>query len=491
LKTFLLSGVLGLALLLLATGGPGAVAAPPDSLQGRIDRASPGDTITVEGGTFNERITIDKPLILEGQDNAVIDGGGDGDVVTITADDVTVSRFVIRNSGRAVSQEPAAVKIKDANNTTIQYNTVEQSHFGIHATGSHEATITYNTIDVGAGVPQERRGHAIYLWEVESSVIGGNTINNSADGIHLEFSHDNGIGQNTVTGSRYALHFMTSHNNRVVNNDFHDNLTGAVLMFSNDLLMKDNQLSNNRQGASGAGMLIKDVNNIFAEGNVIQRNKYGITVEGTPNIAGATATFIRNLIALNDTGIGIFPNAPITFVENAMIENTVQVEAMSGSLASIDQGSTDTSTAPSGETAAQAGAVWAGNYWSDYKGHDGDGDGIGDQPYRPEPGFAGSMKDHPILRLFQFTVAQQAIDMAAEMFPVFQYNPVMEDSQPLMEPLGPALPGRDNGVNTPLLITGILLLGLALAVLQLASDFDPIGSLVGGARRRLSRGAPA
>jgi nitrous oxidase accessory protein len=263
----------------------------------------------------------------------VIDGGGEGDVVTITADDVTLSRFVVRNSGRAVSQEPAAIKIKDAHSATIQYNRIEQSHFGIHATGSHHATIAYNEIDAGNGVPQERRGHAIYLWEVESSIIHSNTITNAADGIHLEFSHDNAIGSNSVSDSRYALHFMTSNNNRILENTFNHNLTGAIIMFSHEILLKGNELSNNRDGATGAGILLKDVDNVFAEANIIQRNKYGITAEGTPNSAGATAVFLNNTLALNDVGLGLYPNAPITFVSNAMIENMVQVEAVSGALA--------------------------------------------------------------------------------------------------------------------------------------------------------------
>lgn len=512
---FLLStGVLGLLSILLATGGSGAGAAPV-SLQERIDRARPGDTVVVEGGTFDERITIDKPLVLEGRDWPVIDGGGEGDVVTITADEVTLSRFVVRNSGRAVSQEPAAVKVNGAHAATIQYNRIESSRFGIHITDSHHPVIAYNEIDVGDGIPQERRGHAIYLWEVDGGAVHANTITNAADGIHLEFSDDNGIGENVVTGSRYAIHLMTSHNNRVLNNRFTDNLSGALLMFSDDLLIKGNELSNNRDGATGAGMLIKDVDNIFAEGNVIQRNKYGISLEGTPNTIGATATFIRNTLALNDTGIGLFSNAPITFVENAMIENIVQVEALSGALGlgahvatpvspPASTTATDHSAHGGSGTVAAAGVpqeqpvgpVWSlggrGNYWSDYHGYDADGDGVGDRPYQPQPQFAGALSESPNLRLFQFTLAQQALDMAADLFPVYRYDPVIEDAAPLMSAPGPALPDGEGGVNTPLLAVSVLLLTLAAAVVQTVLDFDPVGALIRRGKRAargLNRGA--
>ncbi len=464
---------IALPLVLVAAAGlmahnraeAGQSATSTATLQQQIDAAAPEDIIVVDGGVYRERIVVNKPISLIGRNWPVIDGGGQGDVVTISADDAVISGFEIRNSGTSISTEPAAIKVTDADRVKITGNRVRQSYFALHMTGSKESAIEANDFRAGTGVPEERRGHAVYLWKVNGSTIYRNTIRDAADGIHLEFADDNLIVENDVRESRYALHFMYAHRNKIVRNASFDNLAGAVLMFSHELIVKDNEFSSNRAGASGAGMLLKDDDNIFVEGNRLLRNKYGMTVEGTPQSAGATAIFRRNIYALNDVGIALTSNAPVTFVENAVIDNGVQVKALSGelsgrSLSGHGDGS-GTGAADNNGAGLPHGAVWSsegrGNYWSDYRGYDADRDGVGDQPYLPRPAFAGRLGDDDTLRLFQFTPAQQALDMAADMFPVFKYNAVIEDGEPLMRPPeGLALEHR-GAVNVRMLVTSSLL----------------------------------
>lgn len=488
-RTLMIVLALGGSALGVAQARDATAAAPAQpSLSERIAAAAPGDTVVVDGGVYREQVVIDKPLNLVGRNWPVIDGGGQGDVVTIAADDVTVTGFVIRGTSQSISLEPAAVKADGIDRVTIRHNRISDARFGIHITGSAGAAIEDNVLDTGADVPIERRGHGIYLWRVTRSVVHGNVVRHAADGIHLEFSEDNGIGANEVTASRYALHFMYSHRNRVVGNRFEDNLAGAVLMFSHEVLLKDNELSGNRKGATGTGLLLKDVDNLFAEGNRLLRNKYGMTAEGTPQSVGATAILQQNLFALNDTGIAVMSNAPITFVENAMIDNTVQVKALGGELASRvlsthGGGLPADGLAPDRPADPPKGAVWTidgrGNYWSDYRGYDADGDGVGDRAYEPRPPFAGRLGRDDDLRVFQFTLAQQAIDVASDLFPLYEYHPVITDRGPLMRPpAGLALAG-DSGANGRLFVASLGLLLGALMVGALALATNPLCVLAG------------
>ena len=75
-----------------------------------------------------------------------------------------------------------------------------------------------------------------------------------------------------------------------------------------------------------------------------------------------------------------------------------------------------------------------GNYWSDYRGYDLDGDGIGDQPYKLEGIFDSMEAGTPEFRLFLFSPLTAALELAEKAFPIIEVPITAKDKFPLMKP---------------------------------------------------------
>src|SRR5690606_20935583 len=95
-----------------------ALSVRASEVQRQIDEAAPGSTLTVEPGAYVGPLLIDKPLKLVGRNFPRIDGGGEGNVISIRADDVTVQGLLIVNSGVNLTKDNAGVHVT-ANRATI------------------------------------------------------------------------------------------------------------------------------------------------------------------------------------------------------------------------------------------------------------------------------------------------------------------------------------------------------------------------------------
>jgi len=393
--------------------------AQPASLQARIDAAPRGSTLFVERGVYQGPIRIRGPLLVIAGPGAIIDGAGLGSVVTIEGDDVLFRGFLVRNSGRQVTEEAAGIKVT-GHRHRIEANQIEDVYFGIHIGGGSHAVVQDNIISPGES-HGARPGHGISAWNLHDSQLLRNRISQARDGIYLSFTERVVVAANVVTQCRYGLHSMYSQNARFENNEVTGNLLGAALMMSDRLVLRGNRIQQHRAGAAAYGVLLKDIGDLVAEDNEILANRVGIYAEGVPSDPSREAVFARNLIAGNEVGLALQSNAALTMTGNRIAENLTDVRPLGRQLSPAMRWSRD----------------GRGNSWGQYRGFDADRDGIGDVPYRLEDAMDALVRRSPLIQAFLYTPAHLALEAAARMFPLYRQPPVLVDDRPLM-----AIPSR-------------------------------------------------
>jgi nitrous oxidase accessory protein len=402
------------AMLLLAIVPPTALASAPSLLQARIDATPRGGTLVVPPGIYAGPIRIRGPLSVIAEPGAIVDGGGAGSVVTLAGDDVLLRGFMVRNSGREVTQEAAGITVT-GNRHRIESNDVRNVYFGIHIGAGRGALIQDNTIAPGM-THGARPGHGISVWNMDDAQILRNRISQARDGIYLSFTNRVVVAGNVVTQSRYGLHSMYSQDARFEDNDAKGNLLGAALMMSDRLVLRGNRIREHREGPAAYGVLLKDIGDLIAEDNDILANRVGIYAEGVPSDPSREAVFTGNVIAGNEVGLALQSNAALTMTGNRIAENLTDVRPLGRQLS--------------------AGMRWTrggrGNSWGQYRGFDADLDGVGDVPHTLNDAMDALVRRNSLVQAFLYTPAHLALESAARMFPLYRQAPVLIDDRPLM-----------------------------------------------------------
>ena len=419
-------------------------------LNAALAAAQPGDTIRVPAGEYAGPLIVDKPLILEGDEGAVIQGPGDGDVVRLTAPGITLRGFTVRGTGISLDREHAAISV-EAPGALVENNRVEDALFGIYLKKAADTVVRGNTI-LGKDLPISRRGDGIKIFYSDNSLLEGNMLRDSRDAL-IWFSPGTDVIGNVFEHGRYGMHFMQTSDHHIEGNVLRNNSVGIYLMYGTDYVLRNNLMLENR-GPSGYGLGLKEVDRTLIEGNGFVSNRIGIYNDLSPLRPENTVELADNLFAYNEIGLLFLPNVRRNFFSgNNFVDNAEQVNISGG-----------------GELAGNEWSVdGRGNYWSDYVGFDADRDGVGDLPYATRSLYESMLAKHPELRLFQHSPAADALDLAAKAFPIFAPRPIMADPDPLTAPVqAPPLPLAP-GMEAPAPLAGGLasaaMLGLALAVL--------------------------
>ena len=99
------------------------------SIQAAIDVANPRDAIEVHSGTYREIVVVNKQLTLTGLDTGsgipIVDAGGSGSAITLSADGITLDGVEAINAGGINPAWNAGIKV------TSNYNILKICNPGI------------------------------------------------------------------------------------------------------------------------------------------------------------------------------------------------------------------------------------------------------------------------------------------------------------------------------------------------------------------------
>lgn len=435
-----------------------------ETLAERIAVAEPGSTIEVRGGVHHERIRIDRPLRLIGVDRPVIDGDGSGDIVEIAAPDVEIRGFVVRNTGIDLDRENCGIRAL-APRARIVDNVLEDVLFGIDLKSAPDSVVSGNRIG-GKALDIARRGDGLRLWRSDGVLIEDNEIHDGRDAI-LWYSSGVVVRGNRSYRCRYALHLMYSDDVTLEDNDLSDNSVGVYFMYSAELRLRRNRIVGNR-GPSGYGLGLKETDRFTVEDNVFVGNRAGVYIDGSPFTAKRPGLFRRNTFAFNDVGMTFLPAVRgNVLTENTFVDNIEQVSVQGrGDLGGNEFALDD-----------------RGNFWSDYVGYDEDRDGYGDYEHVSERLFEHLLDREPKLRVFLHSPSQQAIEFVARALPAMRPEPKFLDPAPLVAPVRSAGAVRRDGASRGGQV------GVAIALLAVAGATVGIAlsgaGLAGSGRRQV------
>lgn len=392
--------------VLLAGAAPAANAAPPP-LQPWIDATGPGGTLNAPAGTYSGPVLITRPIVIDGRHEVVIDGGGQGSVVTVRSGGVTLRGLRITHSGGSHDRLDSGLLVENAHGNVIEDNTIDDVMFGITLQQSNDNRIAGNRI---RSKPYDLadRGDGLRLWYSTGNRIEGNDIAVIRD-ITVSNSPRNQFVGNTVRDSRRAMNLLFSHRTLIEKNLLTHNSTGITTLNSEGIVIRRNKIMH-AMDASGAGIALKETSAVLVHGNEIIHCAVGVMADSPLHPVNRIA-LIGNRIAHNVTGINFYGERGGRLVIGNRFEHNLWQAQVGGD-----------DREPSND--------WQGNYWDDYEGFDRNADGVGDTPYEIWAYSDRIWMDTPMAKFFRTSPVLELLDFLERLAPFASPRLILRDGEP-------------------------------------------------------------
>ena len=379
-------------------------------LQDAIDRAPVGSTIKLPAGVYRGNITINKPLRIIGQgEGVIIDGGGEGTVITTKGSFITLKNLTIINSGERHDKLDAAIAMSEGKQCEISNCVIKDTLFGIDLQMVSNSIISNNTItskDFDLGL----RGDGLRLWYSNDNIVNKNALVRSRDMV-VWYSHGNVISENTGEHCRYSLHFMYAGKNIVKDNRYQYNSVGIFFMYSQDTVATGNVVKSSL-GATGMGIGLKDVSNFTIKDNTVIYCAQGLYIDRSP-FEPDTNNWIE--------GNNLLYNAEAIHFHSLSENNIIKDNTIMGNIEDIVNDSRGSKTNEN---------EIVGNYWDNYAGFDKNGDNIGDTPHKVYQYADQLWVYNPDVKFFYGSPVISLLNFLAKLAPFSKPLFLLEDKKP-------------------------------------------------------------
>jgi nitrous oxidase accessory protein len=384
-----------------------------NALQEAIDKAPEGSILKLPAGIYRGSIVIKKPLTIVGKEaGVVIDGEGNGTVVTVESSYVTLKNLRITNSGEMTHTLDSAILIKDAKQCEVSHCVIDNALFGIDMQMVSNSIVSDNNItskDFELGL----RGDGLRLWYSNDNIIRKNRLVKSRDMV-VWYSHGNLIERNYGEHNRYSLHFMYAGKNIVKNNIYKHNSVGIFFMYSKDTIATGNVVQSSI-GATGMGIGLKDVSNFTIKDNTVIYCAQGIYIDRSPFEPDSHNWIEGNKVLYNSEAMHFH-----SLSEN----NILKTNVIKGNIEDIVNDSRGSKTNEN---------EIVGNYWDNYAGFDRNGDNVGDTPHKVYQYADQLWVYNPDVKFFYGSPVISLLNFLAKLAPFSEPIFLLEDEKPIVK----------------------------------------------------------
>ena len=350
-----------------------------------------GYAIFVRNGKYDEHVVVNKSISLvgENQTTTIIDGGNAGTVLTVNADNVSVTGFTIRNSGLSFPPygDDYGVLLDHCAWSNISHNIVTDNRIGIYLFYSRNNIIEENFVS-------SNHVNGIWLYYSGNNVLAENRISNNSYNFGVfgdNFSDFNNTIDVSNTVEEKPIQYLIGVEDKIFDNQ--TDIGVLYLINCNNVTVRDLNLTKN-----GHSVFCYNVTHSKIENVTAAENNYGICLQDSAgdivdnnhcldNWVGVSLlrsnynVFENNFVQNNEKGFSFYNANHNNLSGNTILNNLYGVRFSASSFNEVFHNNLVGNNEQVNLINSYMN-VWdngfEGNFWSNYTGSDADRDGLGD-----------------------------------------------------------------------------------------------------------------